>query len=133
MGKEISRNNMKNEVLEQVMQLMREHFETDVLKVGASEAMMPAVDADGNEFYYTIKITAPRGTRKVAEKGYTPYDGYAAAKEYAEICADKEAEKQVNNERKAYEQAQKEAKRAAKKVVKDLNQKGLSKMIKEGE
>lgn len=133
MGKEARRNTRKNEVLEKVMEFLRKEYQTDVEKVSTSEAMMPAVDEDGNEFYYVMKISVPRGTRSTSEQGYTPYNGYAAAQEYADECADKEANKKVKAEKKAIAEAAKERKREAKKSIRELNKKGLDKLIHEGE
>lgn len=133
MGKESKRNAQKNEVLEKVMAFLRKEYQTDVEKTDTSEAMMPAVDDEGNEFYFQIKITVPRGRRNIIDAKYTPYDGYAAAKAYAEDQADKQAEKEVQAERKAREEAEKQRKRDAKKTVRELNKKGLNNMIHEGE
>ena len=130
MGKEAKRNTRKNEVLEKVMEFLRKEYGTDVEKVSTSEAMMPAVDENGNEFYYVMKISVPRGSRN-GSGGYTDYNGYEAAKEYKELCADKEADREVKAERKALAEAEKQRKRDAKKTIKELNQKGLKKIITE--
>ena len=132
MGIESRRNNKKNAVLERVMEFLSKEYDTDVLKVGTSAAMMPAVDEDGEEFYYKIQISVPRGARK-GDGDYTPYDGYDAAKEYAETVADKQAKREVREQKKAAAIAAAEAKRAAKATIKDLNKIGLKKMIAEGE
>ena len=129
MGKESSRNTQKNEVLERVMNFLRMEYQTDVEKVDTSEAMMPAVDKDGNEFYYKIAITVPRGKRN-PEGGYTDYNGYEEAKVYKEICADNAA---IKKQKKENEAAEKQRKRDAKKTIRELNAKGLKKMIVEGE
>ena len=108
MGKEASRNEMKNVLLSDVQSILSERLDSDVLRVGPSEIAIPATDKDGNEFFYLVKISIPRGTRN-GEGGYTEYDGYAAAEK------------------------EKERKREAKKVVKELNQKGLKGMIEGAE
>ena len=132
MGKEITRNNQKNAVLEDVMQYLREKYETDVEKVSTSEAMMPAVDDDGNEFYFLIKISVPRGKRN-GEGSYEAYNGYDAAKLYTEDVEIKEAEKEAAEKKKEAEKKEKQRKKDAKKVIKDLNKKGLDALIHENE
>lgn len=132
MGKEAKLNTKKNEVLERVMDYLRKAYETDVEKVGTSEAMMPAVDENGNEFYYKIQISVPRGTRN-ANGTYNPYNGYDEATEWKEKVADDEAKRAVKEQKKAEAIAKREALRQAKQTVKELNKKGLNKMIKEGE
>lgn len=132
MGKEITRNNQKNAVLEDVMQYLREKYETDVEKVSTSEAMMPAVDDDGNEFYFLIKISVPRGKRN-GEGSYEAYNGYDAAKLYKEDVEIKEAEKEAAEKKKEAEKKEKQRKKDAKKVIKDLNKKGLDALIHENE
>ena len=122
MGKEANRNDMKNEVLSNVMAFLREKYETDVLPVGTSEIMMPGVDKDGNEFYYVVKISVPRGTRN-KNGGYKAYNGYDAAEAYktdCEIDAQEKALKAANRERKAKEAEAKRESRKITKAVKNL-------------
>lgn len=130
MGKEITRNNQKNNVLEEVMQFLRDKYETDVEKVSTSEAMMPAVDDDGNEFYFLIKVSVPRGKRN-GEGSYEAYDGYAAAEAYADDVKAKEAEKEAVEQKKENEKKEKQRKKDAKKLVNELNKKGLKNLIHE--
>ena len=130
MGKEINRNNQKNAVLENVMQFLRDTYDTDVEKVSTSEAMMPAVDEDGNEFYFLIKISVPRGKRN-GEGSYEEYNGYRAAEDYAEDMKAKAAEKQAAADKKKAEKKEKQRKKDAKKLVNELNKKGLKNLIHE--
>ena len=65
MGKEASRNGQKNELLTEVQSILSERLNSDVLRVGPSEIALPGVDADGNEFFYLVKVSIPRGTRTV--------------------------------------------------------------------
>lgn len=132
MGIESRRNDKKNAVLEKVMQFLSKEYDADVKKVGTSAAMMPAVDEDGEEFYYKIQISVPRGARN-GEGDYTPYNGYEAAEEYAADVADKQAKREIREKKKAAAIAAAEAKRAAKATIKELNTIGLKKMIEKGE
>lgn len=132
MGKEATRNTLKNNVLENVMQYLRNKYDTDVEKVSTSECMMPAVDDEGNEFYYMIKITVPRGHRN-NDGTYAPYDGYAAAQQYALDIAAANAEKAAKQKEKERVAKEKERKKAAKALVKKLNTDGLDAIIHEEE
>lgn len=128
MGKEATRNEMKNELLSNVQSILSTQLNSDVLRVGTSEIAIPAVDADGNEFFYLVKISIPRGTRN-GEGGYNEYDGYAAADDYKFELEEKAAKKAASEAKKAAAEKEKERKREAKKVVKELNEKGLKGMI----
>ena len=132
MGKEANRNEMKNALLSDVQSILSERLNSDVLRVGSSEIAIPAVDKEGNEFFYLVKISIPRGTRN-GEGGYTEYDAYTAADEYKFDLEEKAAKKAASEAKKAAAEKAKEAKREAKKVVKELNQKGLKGMIESAE
>lgn len=131
MGKEANRNQQKNELLGEVQTILSERLNADVLRVGTSEIAIPGVDADGNEFFYLVKISIPRGTRN-GEGGYTEYDAYAAAEEYRFDLAEKAEKKAASEAKKEAAAKERERKREAKKVVKELNEKGLEKMVHEG-
>ena len=132
MGKEASRNEMKNELLANVQQILSERLNSDVLRVGPSEIAMPAVDSEGNEFFYLVKVSIPRGTRN-GEGGYMEYNGYDAADDYRLELEEKAAKKAASEAKKTAAEKEKERKREAKKVVKELNQKGLKGMIESAE
>lgn len=132
MGKEASRNEMKNALLSDVQSILSERLNSDVLRVGPSEIAIPGVDTEGNEFFYLVKISIPRGTRN-GEGGYTEYDAYTAAKEYKFDLEEKAAKKAASEAKKAVAEKERERKREAKKVVKELNQKGLKGMIESAE
>ena len=132
MGKEASRNEMKNALLSDVQSILSERLDSDVLRVGSSEIAVPAVDKEGNEFFYLVKISIPRGTRN-GEGGYTEYDAYTAADEYKFDLEEKAAKKAASEAKKAAAEKERERKREAKKVVKELNQKGLKGMIESAE
>lgn len=132
MGKEASRNEMKNALLSDVQSILSERLNSDVLRVGSSEIAIPAVDKEGNEFFYLVKISIPRGTRN-GEGGYTEYDAYTAADEYKFDLKEKAEKKAASEAKKAAAEKERERKREAKKVVKELNQKGLKGMIESAE
>lgn len=131
MGKEMNRTAKRDEILVAVKAFLEEHFDTWCEEVGSGEIIMPAVDDDGEEFYFKFKASIPRGTRSGGT--YKPYDGDAAVKawrEEQEMKAEIKAEKEKEKARKL---AEKERVKAAKKTVKKLNKEGLENMIKEGE
>jgi len=132
MGKEASRNEMKNELLSTIQPILSAQLNSDVLRVGPSEIAIPGVDADGNEFFYLVKISIPRGSRD-GNGSYDAYDGYAEAEVYEATLKTREAEKAAKEAKKAAAKKEKERKREAKKVVKELNEKGLKGMIKSAE
>lgn len=121
---------IRNTMLENIMKMIDSEYATDVLSVSASEIAVPVVDEEGNEKFALIKVSIPRGTRN-GDGGYTPYDGYAAAEDYKLDLADKADKARAREEKKERAAKEKERKANAKKVVRDLNKKGLDKMIHE--
>jgi len=121
---------IRNKMLENIMKMIDSEYATDALPVSASEIAVPVVDEEGNEKFALIKVSIPRGTRN-GDGGYTPYDGYAAAEDYKLDLADRADKARAREEKKERAAKEKERKAAAKKVVKELNEKGLDKMIHE--
>lgn len=121
---------IRNTMLENIMKMIDSEYATDALPVSASEIAVPVVDEEGNEKFALIKVSIPRGTRN-GDGGYTPYDGYAAAEDYKLDLADKADKVRAREEKKERAAKEKERKANAKKVVKELNEKGLDKMIHE--
>lgn len=91
---------LRNDFLTFVRDMVKEHYETDVLPVSASELAIPCLDAEDNEKFVLIKVSIPRGTRD-GEGGYIPYDGYAEHNAYAEAIASKAQERAVKKAMKA--------------------------------
>lgn len=128
MSKAALESALRNELLEKVADVLSKNYDTDVLAVSASELAIPLLDKEGNEKFALIKISIPRGSRN-GEGGYTAYDGYAAAEDYKLDLADRAAKRAASAEKKAAAERERERKREARKVVKELNSKGLDKMI----
>jgi hypothetical protein len=103
-----------------------------IRNVSAGEITLPLVDAEGNDKWPVLKVSTPRGKRN-GEGGYIPYDGNKAADDYEEDCEITAAKKAASAAKKEAEAKARAAKKEAKKVVKELNEKGLDKMIHEGE
>lgn len=127
---------LRVEALQVVKEALSAHYDLDIDKqicvVSASEIAIPVVDADGNDKFVLIKISVPRGTRN-AKGSYDEYDGYAAAEDYKADLERKQAKKDASAAKKEAEAKAREAKREAKKTIKELNKKGLNKMIHETE
>lgn len=119
MGKANLETALRNDVLSHVAEYLSDAYGTDVLPVSASELTMPMVDAEGNECYALIKVSIPRGTRNGAG-GYIPYNGYAAAEDYAAEQEDKAAKAAAKQEAKRHEEEAKEARRRARATIKTM-------------
>ena len=123
---------LRVDFLASISEAIEGKYETDVLPVSASELAVPVTDAEGNEKFVLIKVSIPRGSRN-GDGGYTDYDGYVAAEDYKAELEQKQAKKDASAAKKAHEAAERERKAAAKKTLKELKEKGLEKMVHEGE
>ena len=119
---------LRNKFLSFVSDTISHEMETDVLAVSASELAIPTIDEEGNEKFVLIKVSIPRGTRN-GEGGYDPYDGYAAAEDYAIDCEEKAQKKADAEAKKQAKIARDEKKRAEKKALAEAN-KGLKELRK---
>lgn len=113
-------NTLRNKYLDMIRDMVSTQVETDALTVSASELAIPCLDAMGDEKFVLIKVSIPRGTRNGAG-GYNPYDGYAAAEDYADECREKADKKSASEAKKQAKIARDEAKRAEKKAVAEAN------------
>lgn len=136
MSKASLENALRTEALEVVKEALAAHYDLDPKKqiciVSAGEIAIPVVDAERNDKFVLIKISIPRGTRN-AEGSYDEYDGYAAADDYKADLERRQAKKDASAAKKEAAAKAREAKREAKKTIKELNKKGLDKMIHEQE
>lgn len=120
---------IRNAILEELSATLQRNHDTDVLPVSTSEITIPVVDSEGNERFALIKVSIPRGTRN--EGSYKDYDGYAAADSFKLEQQDKLAKKEASAAKKDAKIKQQERRQNARKVVKELNDKGINKMIHE--
>lgn len=127
---------LRNTYLDLIRTMVSEQVETDALAVSASELAIPCLDAEGNEKFVLIKVSIPRGTRN-GEGGYAPYDGYAAAEDYAQDLqekADKKAEAEAKKQAKiARDQKAREEKKALAEANKNLKELRNIKVTPKGE
>lgn len=96
-------NELRQIMLEHIVDIAEGQMGTDALQVSASELAIPVVDSEGNEKFILVKVSIPRGTRN-GQGGYDPYDGYAAADEYK---AEQESKAQERAVKKAMKDAEK--------------------------
>ena len=132
-------NNLRNYVLACIKEMVEKDIESEALPVSASELAIPMTDDEKNEKFVLIKVSVPRGTRN-GQGGYDPYDGYAAAEDYAIDCeekaqkkADAEAKKQAKIAKDEQKRAEKKALAEANKNLKELRKIQLSKSKEEEE
>jgi hypothetical protein len=111
---------LRTEFLQFVTDMVNDRYETDALRVSASELAIPCLDAEGNEKFVLIKVSIPRGTRN-GEGGYDPYDGYAIAEDYAIDLQEKAQKKADVEAKKQAKIARDEKKRAEKKALAEAN------------
>ena len=130
MSKAMLETEIRNRILDAITKTLTEMYDTDVMPVSASELTIPVLDSEGNEKFALIKVSIPRGTRN-GDGGYEAYDGYAAAEEWKGVLADRTDKEKARQEKREQAEKERERKRAAKAVVKELNEKGLDKMVHE--
>lgn len=111
---------LRNRFIALVKDMVNEKVDADALPISASELVIPCLDEEGNEKWVQIKVSIPRGTRN-GQGGYDPYDGYAAAEDYALDCEEKAAKKEAAEAKKQAKIARDEAKRAEKKALAEAN------------
>ena len=130
MSKAMLETEIRNRILDAITKTLTEMYDTDVMPVSASELTIPVLDSEGNEKFALIKVSIPRGTRN-GDGGYDAYDGYAAAEDWKGVLADRTDKEKARQEKREQAEKERERKRAAKAVVKELNVKGLDKMVHE--
>lgn len=94
-SRKVERELLKENYLNKIIEM----FATDeeVLRVKSNEIAFPVVGCEGNEDFIVITVKVPTG----ADKGMTPYDGYAMAEEFELKAKEKEEKAKANAEKKA--------------------------------
>ena len=100
-------NELRSTMLNNIIKMINNEYDTDGLAVSANEIAVPVVDSEDNEKFVLIKVSIPRGTRD-GNGSYIPYDGYAAHDAYVEEIASKTQERAV---KKAMKEAEKNRKK----------------------
>ena len=130
MGKEMKRTEQRDEILKKVVDFLSKEYDADIRFTGSGEIMMPAVDENGEEYYFKFKASIPRGKRS-GDGSYVPYDGYEAAQMWQYTLDDRAEKKRASEEKAAMKEKEKIRKAEAKKVVKKLNTVGFNAMVHE--
>ena len=94
-SRKVEREMLRNDFLNRIIECFRN--DEDVLRVKSNEIAIPVVGCEGNEDFIVITVKVPTG----ADKGMTPYDGYAMAEEYEMKLKEKEEKAKANAEKKA--------------------------------
>lgn len=94
-SRKVERELLKENYLNKIIETFAESEE--VLRVKSNEIAFPVVGCEGNEDFIVITVKVPTG----ADKGMTPYDGYAMAEEFELKTKEKEEKAKANAEKKA--------------------------------
>lgn len=94
-SRKVERELLKENYLNKIIETFTESEE--VLRVKSNEIAFPVVGCEGNEDFIVITVKVPTG----ADKGMTPYDGYAMAEEFELKTKEKEEKAKATAEKKA--------------------------------
>ena len=95
-SRKVERELIRARFLDEVVEFLTNKGE-EVLRVKSNEVAIPVVGCEGNEDFLVLTFKVPTG----ADKGMTPYDGYAMAEDYEMSCKAKANKARENAERKA--------------------------------
>lgn len=95
-SRKVERELIRAHFLDEVVEFLTNKGE-EVLRVKSNEVAVPVVGCEGNEDFLVLTFKVPTG----ADKGMTPYDGYAMAEDYEMSCKAKAEKAKENAERKA--------------------------------
>lgn len=110
-SRKVERELLKENYLAKLIEIFAETEE--VLRVKSNEIAFPVVGCEGNEDFIVITVKVPTG----ADKGMTPYDGYAMAEEYSMKLKNKEEKAKATAEKKAKKIKRDEEIRRKKKEI----------------
>ena len=116
-SRKVERELLKENYLTKLIETLAET--EDVLRVKSNEIAFPVVGCEGNEDFIVITVKVPTG----ADKGMTPYDGYAMAEEY-EMKLKEKSEKAEKQKLAKEKKMKRDAELRAKK--KEIAEKGQS-------
>lgn len=111
-SRKVEREILKENYLCAIVNLFSNHDE-EVLRVKSNEIAIPVVGCEGNEDFIVITVKVPTG----ADKGMTPYDGYAMAEEFEMKQKEKIEKAKANAEKKAKKIKRDEEVRPKKKEI----------------
>lgn len=111
-SRKVERELIRARFLDEVVEFLTNKGE-EVLRVKSNEVAIPVVGCEGNEDFLVLTFKVPTG----ADKGMTPYDGYAMAEDYEMSCKAKADKARENAERKAKKVARDEEVRKRKAEI----------------
>ena len=110
-SRKVEREILKEEYLKKIIEMFS--ADEEVLRVKSNEIAFPVVGCEGNEDFIVVTVKVPTG----ADKGMTPYDGYAMRDEYNMKLKEKEEKAKANAEKKAKKIKRDEEIRRKKKEI----------------
>ena len=111
-SRKVERELIRARFLDEVVEFLTNKGE-EVLRVKSNVVAIPVVGCEGNEDFLVLTFKVPTG----ADKGMTPYDGYAMAEDYEMSCKAKADKARENAERKAKKVARDEEVRKRKAEI----------------
>lgn len=111
-SRKVERELIRARFLDEIVEFLTNKGE-EVLRVKSNEVAIPVVGCEGNEDFLVLTFKVPTG----ADKGMTPYDGYAMAEDYEMSCKAKADKARENAERKAKKVARDEEVRKRKAEI----------------
>lgn len=96
-SRKVERELLKENYLNAIISYLGDDNADEILRVKSNEIAIPVVGCEGNEDFIVITVKVPTG----ADKGMTPYDGYAMAEEFEMKLKEKEEKAKANAEKKA--------------------------------
>lgn len=110
-SRKVEREILKEEYLKKIIEMLS--ADEEVLRVKSNEIAFPVVGCEGNEDFIVVTVKVPTG----ADKGMTPYDGYAMRDEYNMKLKEKEEKAKATAEKKAKKIKRDEEIRRKKKEI----------------
>lgn len=110
-SRKVEREILKEEYLKKIIEMLS--ADEEVLRVKSNEIAFPVVGCEGNEDFIVVTVKVPTG----ADKGMTPYDGYAMRDEYNMKLKEREEKAKANAEKKAKKIKRDEEIRRKKKEI----------------
>ena len=92
-SRKVEREILKEEYLKKIIEMLS--ADEEVLRVKSNEIAFPVVGCEGNEDFIVVTVKVPTG----ADKGMTPYDGYAMRDEYNMKLKEKEEKRNCRERR----------------------------------
>lgn len=113
------RKETRKPITDKVLEFIKKEFDDDAARIKDDEIMCPWLDTEGNEIYFTVKVSIPLGEGH----GKIPFDGYSEAENYKMENERKEEERKEREKKKAEKIARDEARRKAEAEMREKRRK----------